>query len=82
MSQLAIEKTEAILHYVRCLFRNCLHDMEGEAEISKDWSLELVQDCNYIVHLVLRALKNQSGLKVLNCEFKSLTAVQRGLHGR
>ena len=62
--QLAIEKTMEVSKYMKASLKNSLQNGNAQVEIPDDWSLEFTQDCEYMVHLLLKALRNQ-GISLL-----------------
>ena len=56
--QLAIEKTMEVGKYMKASFLRSLHRTNVQVEIPDHWSLEFTQDCNYMVHLLVKAVRN------------------------
>ena len=58
MSRLGIEKTREIPTYMHLLYEA---ELQGKDDIPlPNWSLDLLEDCQYAVKVILKALRNES----------------------
>ena len=57
--QLAIEKTMEVSKYMKASLRRSLQNATAQVDIPDDWTLEFTQDCAHMVHLLVKALRNQ-----------------------
>ena len=56
--QFAIEKTMEVSKYMKALFKDWLHSKNGKVEMPDHWSLAFIQECHYMVHVLVNAAKN------------------------
>ena len=58
VTMLAIQKTEEIAVYLRELF---VAELQSRSDVPlPNWSLDLLQDCQYAAKVIAKAVKNES----------------------
>lgn len=56
--QLGIEKTVEVSNYMKALFKVLRNNDNVQVKIPSHWTLDFTQDCNYMVHLLVKAVRN------------------------
>jgi hypothetical protein len=58
---MGVEKTVEIAAYLRTLFAAELRGNVDSIQMPVHWDLEILEECHYMVKLVVQAMENESG---------------------